>query len=325
MSEISNGHANGFGSSDDEGGSSSEGEEEEDQDRDGLFSTRVNGGRDVDEDDADDDDHDEADETEEVDVDGDDDPNDDDDDDDDSDSAPEDISFKTGESVFREKSQLQQLQIEKSQTAAKEKRRRRDELLKEQKASKLKKLKASKLSADFLNSLDTSAKSASAVADSEFPPDSAPVSDVCDASESSSAEAKKRRLIPLPDVEGIEFEVVVGRSDADQEIVKKSKSIRKEARSAEISPTVDGQAKTIAKNEEELSQKTTVVKMRMGCFIQERRDERTITAGNWQQQHHKQQQQQFQSSPSADLRRFPPYVWAVGGGASDFRAVHLVF
>jgi len=220
MSEISNGHANGFGSSDDEGGSSSEGEEEEDQDRDGLFSTRVNGGRDVDEDDADDDDHDEADETEEVDVDGDEDPN-DDDDDDDSDSAPEDISFKTGESVFREKSQLQQLQIEKSQTAAKEKRRRRDELLKEQKASKLKKLKASKLSADFLNSLDTSAKSASAVADSEFPPDSAPVSDVCDASESSSAEAKKRRLIPLPDVEGIEFEVVVGRSDADQEIVKK--------------------------------------------------------------------------------------------------------
>jgi len=226
MSGITNGHANGFGSSDDEGGSSSEGEEE-DQDRDGLFSS-VNGGRDVDlaefDDDNDDDNEDddnEAGETDEVDVDGDDDPN--DEDDDDSDSAPEDISFKTGENVFREKSQLQQLQIEKSQTAAKEKRRRRDELLKEQKAAKLKKLKASKLSADFLNNLDSSAKpaAASAAADSELPPDSAPVSDACEASESSAAEAKKRRLIPLPDVEGTEFEVVIGRSDADQEIVKK--------------------------------------------------------------------------------------------------------
>ena len=39
-----------------------------------------------------------------------------------------------------------------------DKRRRRDELLKEQKAAKLAKLKEAKLSADFLQSLETSAK-----------------------------------------------------------------------------------------------------------------------------------------------------------------------
>ena len=35
-------------------------------------------------------------------------------------------------------------------------------------------------------------------------------------------EAKRRKLIPLPNVEGVEFEVVVQKSDADQQIMRKT-------------------------------------------------------------------------------------------------------
>jgi len=142
------------------------------------------------------------------------------DEDSDSDSAPEDISFKTGKDDFQQKSELQQKQIEKSLTAAREKRRRRDDLLKEQKAAKLAKLKEAKLSTDFLKNLDSTAK---VTHTSYLPPSDSTVDP--DPKPSSSADAllqsNRRKVFSLPDVEGTEFEVVVEKSDADQEIVKK--------------------------------------------------------------------------------------------------------
>jgi len=224
MSEM-NGHANGHGSSDeDESDVSSEGEMEEDvgeKSDDVASSRRLNGhSKKFDDDDFDESEDDEVEETGKDDCGDDDDDDDDDDNDDgsDSDSAPEDVSFKTGRDAFQEKTQQQQRQIDKSQAAIKEKRRRRDELLKEQKAAKLKKLKESKLSTEFLRTLD-----------SQPPTSTPPVKDrltesspaILPEDEGSSEPQQKRKLIPLPNVEGVEFEVVVGNTDADSQIMKK--------------------------------------------------------------------------------------------------------
>jgi len=226
MSEM-NGHANGHGSSDeDESDVSSEGEMEEDvgeKSDDVASSRRLNGhSKKFDDDDFDENEDDEVEETGNNDGDDDDDDDDNDDDASDSDSAPEDVSFKTGRDAFQEKTQQQQRQIDKSQAAIKEKRRRRDELLKEQKAAKLKKLKESKLSTEFLQTLD-----------SQPPTSTLPVEDrltesvtessasILPEEEGSSEPRQKRKLIPLPNVEGVEFEVVVGNTDADSQIMKK--------------------------------------------------------------------------------------------------------
>ena len=125
MSEITNGHTNGFGSDDDVSDLSSEegeeGEEEEEECEEerngGVAASRVNG-----QSTEFDDDIDEDEKVENAPANDDDDLDDDEgaqDEDSDSDSAPEDISFKTGKDDFQQKSQLQQKQIEKSLTAAK--------------------------------------------------------------------------------------------------------------------------------------------------------------------------------------------------------------
>lgn len=223
-----NGHLNGFGSSDEEEeeeASSSEeedeGEEEEENqpEEDGqIRDSDINGGRrngrkDGDDSDGEDEEYDDGGNEGESKSD-----DDNDDADNDSDSAPEDISFQRGKDAFEQSSELKQKQIEKRRNDIKERRRRRDEFLKEQKAAKLEKLKATKLSSNFLNSL------------SDKSPEEAPVStaerDALPSSDSPSTtvelgKIKKRKLIPLPDIEGIEFEVVVKQSNADKQIMKK--------------------------------------------------------------------------------------------------------
>lgn len=213
MSEVTNGHSNGFGSDDDVSDlSSEEGEEEECEERlnGGVGQSGANGQSMNDGDEDSDPSNVPTREGDELD--------DDDDEDSDSDSAPEDISFKTGRNDFQQKSNLQQKQIEKCLTAAKDKRRRRDDLMKEQKAAKLAKLKEAKLSADFLQSLDSSSKPSPV--DSLLPSDSAD-SDLKFVAADSDSLSKSRKVFSLPDVEGTEFEVVVEKSDADQEIMKK--------------------------------------------------------------------------------------------------------
>ena len=44
-----------------------------------------------------------------------------------------------------------------------------------------------------------------------------------DAESAPEKEVKRRKLIPLPNVEGVEFEVVVQKSDADKQIMRKGK------------------------------------------------------------------------------------------------------
>jgi len=218
-----NGHVNGFGLSDgdDSDPSSEEEEEEEELEGEGIVDdkdTHLNGHSTEDDEKADKDDGIEDEEDHDGDDQDDDDDN-DNDDDSDSDSAPEDISFKSGRDAFQQQTQQQQEQIEKTLSAAKERRRRRDEQLKEQKAARLKKLEASKLSADFLQTLDSQAPPAAAVSDSGV--DGAD-SGAGDAETAPEKEAKRRKLIPLPNVEGVEFEVVVQKSDADQQIMRKT-------------------------------------------------------------------------------------------------------
>lgn len=197
VDDFPNGQLNGFASSDEEEGESSDGEEEKEE------GSLENGGED------------EKDEESDDFQDG------DDDDEDDSDSAPEDVSFETAKAKYTQSAKLQQDQIEKSKNELKEKRRKRDELLKEQKAAKLKRLKDSALPAEFLLSLKKSQPPEPEPASIDSVKDIAP-SDPSEEESTAPSKKAKSSLIPLPDVDGIEFEVVVQRSNADEEIMRRA-------------------------------------------------------------------------------------------------------